>query len=76
MPELPPLPERLDMAMRQFELMEQDKGTHIACLQARKHFAWYLRGVAYSGYYKDKISNLSTREEVVEVIKAMKRDLR
>lgn len=75
-PEFPPLTERLDMAMRQFELMEQDKGTHIACLQARKHFAWYLRGVAYSGYYKDKISNLSTREEVVEVIKAMKRDLR
>ncbi len=75
-PELPPLAERLDVAMRQFELMEQDKGTHIACLQARKHFAWYLRGVAYSGYYKDKISKLSTREEVAEVIKAMKRDLR
>lgn len=75
-PELPPLAQRLDVAMEQFDLMEQDKGTHIACLQARKHFAWYLRGVAYSGYYKEKISSLSTRQEAEAVIKAMKRDLR
>lgn len=53
-PETPPLCDRVDTALRQFRLAAQDKGEHIACLEARKHFAWYLRGVAHSGYYKEK----------------------
>ena len=47
-PELPPLSERMETALRQFALAVQDKGEYIACLEARKHFAWYLRGVAHS----------------------------
>lgn len=54
-PARPPLSERVDIALRQFDLAAEDKGEHIACLEARKHFAWYLRGVPYSGYYKEKI---------------------
>ncbi len=75
-PERPALCERIDVALRQFELTREDKGEHIACLEARKHFAWYLRGVPHSGYYKEKISHLSTEEEVLAVAKAIKRDLR
>ncbi len=73
---LPPLQERLEVAWEQFLQMVEDKGEHIACLQARKQLAWYLRGVAYSGYYKEQISHLSTQEEVCAVVQAMKRDLR
>lgn len=40
-------------------LAREDKGEHIACLEARKHFAWYLRGVPHSGFYKEQISNIS-----------------
>ena len=54
----------------------EDKGEHIACLEARKHMAWYLRGVPHSNYYKDKISHISVPEEVYALVKAMKRDLR
>lgn len=63
-PELPPLAERVETALRQFHLAAQDKGEHIACLEARKHFAWYLRGVAHSGYYKEKISSISSMDEI------------
>ncbi len=75
-PERPPLCDRIDLALRQFELNCEDKGEHIACLEARKHLAWYLRGVPHSGYYKDKISHLSDAEGVRSVAKAIKRDLR
>ena len=75
-PEKPPLSDRVDIALRQFELACEDKGEHIACLEARKHFAWYLRGVSHSGYYKEKISHLSNTEEVRAIAKAIKRDLR
>ena len=75
-PALPPLSERMDTAMRQFELARKDKGEHIACLEARKHLAWYLRGVPYSGYYKEKISSISTVEDVQRLAAGIRRDLR
>ncbi len=72
----PPLEERLSVAQRQFDLALEDKGEHIACLEARKQLAWYLRGVPHSNYYKDKISHIASCAEVYEIIHAMKRDLR
>ena len=75
-PEKPALPARMDLALRQIQLAVEDKGEHIACLEARKHLAWYLRGVAHSSFYKDQISRLSTLEEVYSVVKSIKRDLR
>ena len=75
-PELPALSQRVDTALRQFELARQDKGEHIACLEARKHFAWYLRGVAHSGYYKEKISGISSMDDIYTIAAGVKRDLR
>ena len=75
-PERLPLDARMDTALRQIELAAEDKGEHIACLEARKHLAWYLRGVAYSGYYKEKISAISTIDEVYTIINGIKRDLK
>ena len=75
-PERLPLDARIDTALRQIELAAEDKGEHIACLEARKHLAWYLRGVAYSGYYKEKISAISTMDEVYTIINGIKRDLK
>ncbi len=75
-PERPPLRERIALAGRQFELAMADKGEHIACLEARKYLAWYLRGVAYSGYYKERISQVSTKEDVDSLIKGIQKDLR
>ena len=75
-PERPPLAERVDVALHQFELAEQDKGEHIACLEARKHFAWYLRGVAYANYYKEKISMVSSMDEIRKIAEGIKRDLK
>ena len=75
-PARPPLSERVDVALRRFDLAAEDKGEHIACLEARKHFAWYLRGVPYSGYYKEKISSISTMDDIAAIAAGIKRDLR
>lgn len=72
----PCLKDRIDVALEQFRLSEQDHGEHIACLEARKHFAWYLRGVAHSSYYKNQITSLNTMEDIYRVAKDVVRDLR
>ena len=74
-PERPALKDRIAVAVEQFRLSEQDHGEHIACLEARKHFAWYLRGVAHSSYYKNQISSMNTMEDIYRIAKDIVRDL-
>ena len=74
-PGRPSLKDRIAVAVEQFKLAEQDHGEHIACLEARKHFAWYLRGVSHSSYYKNQISSLKTMEDIYRVAKEIVRDL-
>ena len=71
----PALKERIEVAVEQFKLSEQDHGEHIACLEARKHFAWYLRGVRNASYYKKEITSLRTMEDIYRVAKDVIRDL-
>ena len=59
-PELPPLCERMETALRQLELAVQDKGEYIA----------------HSSYYKEKISAIRTAAEARTIISGIQRDLR
>ena len=74
-PGRPCLADRVAVAVEQFRMAEQDHGEHIACLEARKHFAWYLRGVSHSSYYKNQITSLTTMEDIYRVAKDVVRDL-
>ncbi len=75
-PGRPNLADRIAVAVRQFQLSEQDHGEKIACLEARKHFAWYLRGVSHSSYYKKEITSLTTMDDIYRVAKDVVRDLK
>ena len=75
-PDKLPLAQRVDTAVRQFELANEDKGEHIACLEARKHFSWYLRGVPYANYYKEKISGIKSMEDIYCIADGIRRDLK
>jgi len=75
-PPLPPLAERCDLAVRQFELAAEYKGERTAVLEARRHYCWYLKGVPYANYYKEQIVRMNTLEDVYRVTQGIKRDLR
>lgn len=75
-PPLPPLDVRCGTAVRQFELMREHKGEKIACLEMRRHYAWYLKGVPYAAYWKEQICKMQTAEDFYAVTKGIRRDLR
>ena len=74
-PGRPALKERVETAVEQFRLSETDHGEKIACLEARKHFAWYLKGVRNASYYKKEITALTKMEDIYRVAKEIVRDL-
>ena len=74
-PPLPPLSERVKVAGRQFALALEHKGERIACLEMRKHYAWYLKGVPYAAYWKEQICRMETAEDFAAVTRGILRDL-
>ena len=75
-PGQPPLSERIDTAVKQFELAKEYKGEKTACLEARKHFAWYLKGIPRAGFFRDKVSRLETMADIVKLGETIKNELR
>lgn len=75
-PPLPPLADRCDTAVRQIRWAAEDKGEHIAILEARKQYAWYLKGVPHANYYKEQIVRMNTLEDVDRITEGIKRDLK
>lgn len=75
-PELPPLARRIDEAVEQIELSAALRGERVACLEARRHLAWYLRGVAHSSYYKQEIVRMETLDDLHRTAAGIKKDLR
>lgn len=75
-PKEPSVEEKCAIAVRQFELAREDKGERIACLEARRHYSWYLKGIPYAGYYREKISHITTFDDIYEITRGICRDLK
>lgn len=74
-PELPPLSQRMDTAVRQIELLAVQRGERAACLEARHQLAWYLHGVPHAAYYRQKLVQVSTLADIYAVATGIKQDL-
>ena len=75
-PPLPPLAQRMDIALAQIEDLAKLVGEHIACLEARHHLPWYLHGVSHSVYYKTQLVHVNTLDELRKIVADIKKDLK
>ena len=62
--------ERVDMAIRHFELEKQLFGEKCAVLQMRKHIAWYVHGMKGATRFREQINLMSDADQVAEALKA------
>ena len=63
----PPLSQRMLTLIEQIRLMREFKGEHVAMLEARKHAAWYMKGVTGAASYRRKCCEITTLEELEEL---------
>ena len=75
-PELPPLAERMEAAVRQIEQLAERRGEKSACMEARHQLPWYLHGVAYAGTYRRQLVRVETLEEIRKIAGQVKRELK
>ncbi len=74
-PPLPPLAQRCQVAMEQFYLAKEQKGEKIACLEARRHYALYLKGVPHASYWKTEVCKVQTMEDLERCTRGIVREL-
>ena len=75
-PPLPPLADRIELAVRQTEMYAEINGERLACLEARHQIPWYLKGVPGAGYYKQQLVKVETLDELRRIAAGIKRELK
>lgn len=65
----PTLSVRMDVAIAQIELMERDKGAFIAAAEAKKHAAWYIKGIRNAAVLRDQIMKTTDLPQLYEVLR-------
>ena len=75
-PELPPLTERMATACAQVKRTAEYKGERLACIEAKKHLAWYLKGVPHASYYKQRLVSIESLRDLDLVIREINLELR
>ena len=75
-PPLPPFAARIDTAVRQIELAAEQKGEHIALLEARRHVNCYLKRQSGLKAFKTRICALERMEQLYELAEELKQAVR
>ena len=65
----PPLEKRMLTMIDQIKRMEEYKGKKIAMLEARKHVAWYMRGLNGAAELRKMSGTVNTMDDVIEIVK-------
>lgn len=74
MPQKVTLAQKLETALKHYELLRAHKGEHIATLEIRKHAAWYFKGLQHSNQFKNAINKVKNPEEVIDILKLAFKD--
>ena len=64
--------EKINTAMRHAEMLVADKGERIGILNARKHMAWYVKGMRGAADYKKRLYSACTLDEIMQILQEVK----
>ncbi len=73
-PAEPPLAARMQTALEQISLSASLRGERVACLEARRHLCWYMRGVPHSAEYRRLAVHVETLEDVRALVEKIIRE--
>lgn len=64
----PKITDRLDVALRHFELLIKLKGEHRGVLEARKHMSWYFKGIAGGAVLRERANKANSPQEMLDIL--------
>lgn len=64
--------EKIDVALKHFDLLIKYKGEHIGLLEMRKHASWYIKGIHNASKVKNDINHTKNIDEFRELLISLK----
>lgn len=65
----PSAEEKMEIALRHIELIVKYKGEYIGIREARKHAAWYIKGMKGAAVLRNEINSAESLEKMTEILK-------
>ena len=62
--------DKLKTALLHANMLCRDKGEHIGVLEARKHIAWYLKGIKNANNLKNRVFLATSLAEITEILES------
>lgn len=69
---MPTEEERADMMEHHLELLVEYKGDYRGIQEARKHMAWYIKGLRGGARLRERINKAMTKEDMLKIIDAFR----
>ena len=60
--------EKILMIKKHLDLLNEQKGEKLACLEMRSHFAWYLKGLPNVNKTKIQLQQATNVEEILAIL--------
>ena len=64
----PTINERLDVALKHFELLIKLKGERRGVLEGRKHMSWYFKGVSGGSVLRECVNKAETPQQMIDIL--------
>lgn len=71
LPSTPTPQQRIQTALRHFDLMAELKGTNRTIAEMRKHLSWYIKGIPGAAQARNRLNLATTREEIVSILQTL-----
>ena len=63
----PPVEFRMEVMLRHIDLLCEYKGEKVGMLEARKHAAWYMKGIRGAASLRREICELTTKDDIKQI---------
>lgn len=65
--------EKIELALRHAKMLIEHKGDKVGTMEARKHIAWYIKGIKHSAAVRDLINRTENHEDVEKILNDYKK---
>ena len=72
-PVMPTVHEKIDTALRHYDMLLQWKPKHVAVREMRKHIGWYIAGMRGAAQMRTRINLIEDPQEAKDVLRAFER---
>ena len=71
----PDAAQRIECAVRHLRMIVEQKGERVGVCEARKHMAWYTKGMPGSAELRRKLNEASTEAGMIGILLHIEKDL-